>query len=309
MTTEKIGNPVFRLASTISDRMVVQRDRPLFVRGWTEPNERIDIGFGNSNASGIANSQGAFAIPVTTPAAGGPYELHVTVGLSARLISDVMVGEVWLCSGQSNMAWTLEASEGVPEAINSADIPQVRFFILEEKSVREPAMDSKGVWQRCTPESARGFSAVAFFMARALYQQLQVPVGIVQSARGGSAIESWISRDALEANASLSDLAKQAADPDAQLSQPHDDPVLTPSTDWAGGELDESNWKKMRLPQAWQAAGLACNGAVWFRRDVDIPLNWAGRDLLVSIGEADDCDHSFFNGYSIGSRAITESRG
>jgi sialate O-acetylesterase len=180
-----------KLPSIINDHMVVQRDRPILLWGWDEPGTEITVSLGESKASAKADSDGRWQVKLPALPAGGPHQIAVK-GSSERKLEDVLVGEVWLCSGQSNMEWTVAASADADAEKAAADYPRLRHIKVPHTPAAEPQQDvNAGPWQAATPQTVSGFTAVGYFFARKLQEELDVPVGIIGSNWGGTRIEPW----------------------------------------------------------------------------------------------------------------------
>lgn len=192
-----------RLPKLFSDHMVVQRDREVPVWGWAEPKESVSVTLAGQTVSAVADADGRWTARVSALPAGGPHTL-VVKGSSTVTVSDVLVGEVWLCSGQSNMNmpidWGIFGAWGSPEcekALAEVDVPQVRMFLVENNPAGAPAADVGGVWKLCQHREILKWSAVGYFFGRELHRELNVPIGLVKSAVGGTPIESWTDRATL----------------------------------------------------------------------------------------------------------------
>jgi sialate O-acetylesterase len=197
-----------RLAPVISDHAVLQRDVPIHVWGEDSPAARITIAFHSQSIATTANGLGLWEAWLAPEPAGGPFTLTVH-GSSELTRSDLLVGDVWFASGQSNMEMPLSGFPpdahvtNAEQEIAQADLPQVRLLRMEHQSSASPLGSVSAVWQTCTPKTARNFSAVAYFFARAIHEREHVPIGVIDSSWGGTPIDSWISLDALSADASL----------------------------------------------------------------------------------------------------------
>lgn len=212
-----------KLASPFTDHAVLQRDQLLPVWGQAEPGEAIEVSIAGRQAKTTADAKGSWSVKLPPLPAGGPFELKVA-GTQTISLKDILVGEVWLCSGQSNMDFTVAKTEkrsyaGTRDAekeIAEAKFPQIRMFTTEWSRAAEPLQTAQGEWKVCSPETVGDFSAVAYFFGRKLHQDLKVPVGLVTSAYGASSCESWISREALVSNRAfgklLEDFAKKRED-------------------------------------------------------------------------------------------------
>jgi sialate O-acetylesterase len=181
-----------RLPSVIGDHMVVQRDKPVAVWGWAQPGEEIRVRLGSAETSVKAGPDGRFAATLPAIAAGGPFELIVRGSQSpAIVVKDVLAGEVWVCSGQSNMEWPLASVYSpVPEVLR-ADHPRLRLYSVPKRISAEPLDDIETAWTLCTPETAGPFSAIGYYFGLELLKTLDVPVGLIDSSWGGTNIEPW----------------------------------------------------------------------------------------------------------------------
>ncbi len=191
-----------RLPALISDHMLLQQGVPVRIWGRAEPGEAVSVGFAGQQASTETDAAGRWAVYLKPLAAGGPHEMTVA-GRSRIVIQDVLVGEVWVGSGQSNMQWTVGRSDNAEQEIARANYPEIRLFQAKMLVADQPADDTEGVWIRCSPEAVKNFTAVGYFFARELHQKRRVPVGLIQSAWGGTPAQSWTSRSALEAEPAL----------------------------------------------------------------------------------------------------------
>jgi sialate O-acetylesterase len=306
-----------RVPSVIGDNMVLQQGRKVRVWGWAEPGERVTVSFRGEKASADADARGRWEVFTGPHEAGGPFELTVA-GRNTLAFRNVLVGEVWVCSGQSNMEWSLaNARDGAKEAA-AADYPFIHLFTVLKKTAAEPLDNVEGRWVVTTPKEAAQFSAVGYFFGRELHRRLGVPVGLIHTSWGGTPAEAWTSRGALAADPLLKPILdrydKQLADL-PRLRREYErardewakqyvmaDPGNKGETQgFAKPGLDASGWKRMNLPQLWETAGLDVDGVVWFRREVEVPAGWAGKDLTLKLGAIDDADTTYFNGERVGS--------
>lgn len=198
------------LPAYFSDHMVLQQKSEVRIWGWAKPREKVEVrvGWTEETFSVQADNQAHWEVMVPTPAAGGPHQININ-GNNEVVIRDVWIGEVWLCSGQSNMEWPLSAGViGAEEAIAAADHPRIRMFTVAHRTAMSPQIDLEGSWEVSTPETVAHFSAVAFFFARKLQRELGVPVGIIHSSWGGTPAETWMPESVFKEN---NDLATAAA--------------------------------------------------------------------------------------------------
>lgn len=186
-----------KLAALFSDHMVLQRDKPVPVWGWAEPGEQVTVAFGNQTKTAKAGADGKWMVklePLETN--NQPQTLTVTAGKQGSLtVKDVLVGEVWLGSGQSNMAMTVNRANNYEEEQAAAKTPQIRMFKESSSAAAEPAADAQGTWTVCSPQTVGGFSATLFFFGRELHRELKVPIGLINSSVGGTPIESWVAAE------------------------------------------------------------------------------------------------------------------
>lgn len=185
-----------RLPAIFGEHMVVQRDKPLHVWGWGTAGEVVNVALADHNFRTTVGADGKWSLNLPPTAAGGPYTLSVKQGTDILSVPDVLVGEVWLCSGQSNMAMTVNRAQEFEAEQAAATHPTIRMFKTGGKFAIEPQDDCTGTWTVCSPETVGGFSATAYFFARELQQTLNVPVGLINSSVGGTPIEAWIPEEA-----------------------------------------------------------------------------------------------------------------
>jgi sialate O-acetylesterase len=194
------------LPTLFTDHMVLQQGRKIHVWGKADAGEKVTVSLAGHAATTIADAHFHWSVLLPSMSAGGPFTLAVQ-GNKQIVIKDVMIGEVWIASGQSNMTFALENSEVAVTEVPKADYPQIRLFTVPKKIALSPQEDTlPSRWQICTPDTAKSFSAVAYFFARALHRKLNVPIGIIESAWPGTTIEEWISPDVLQADADLKPL-------------------------------------------------------------------------------------------------------
>ena len=185
------------LSSIFSDHMVLQQKQPIRVWGWTAAAQEVTVELAEQSVAARADADGRFELNLEPVAAGGPYTLTVKAD-ETKTFEDVLVGEVWLCAGQSNMSFPVAASNDPDLESLSANFPSVRLISVPQVGTQEPQNDFNGQWEKCTPETVKNFSAVGYFFGRQLHQTLGVPVGLIDNAWGGSSCEAWVKRDLLE---------------------------------------------------------------------------------------------------------------
>ena len=311
------------LGSPFSDHMVLQAGRSTRLWGWDRPGQRLTAWFEGSaapkkRASATAGSDGKFRLEMPLLRAGGPYTLRVS-GSAELTVQDVLSGEVWLASGQSNMEWPVAAAADAEREINSADRTSIRMIKIAPTPESEPASRVSGAWGVASPEHVARFSAVGYAFAKELEARLGAPVGIIDATWGGTPIHAWTSVEALRGcmpdvderlaalTAELEHVAERKAAYDAILSDwerrsfPADPGNLGVERGYEKPGFDDSSWQEMSLPRFWQELGMAHNGVVWFRKQLDLPPALRGQPLELHLGAVDDFDHSYVNGELVGS--------
>ena len=286
-----------KLPSLVSNGMVLQRDIPVKIWGWANPGEKVTVSFKGKKIRSSADAMGNWSATLPATPAGGPYEILVN---EIRL-QDVLFGDVWLCSGQSNMVLNMErVKEKYSTDIASANYPQIRnFFIPTAISKIDVKQDlPASSWLPVNPENVLLMGAVSYFFARDLYAKYQVPIGIINSSVGGTPIESWISEDGLkEFPAYMKDTTHTSASPPA----PRKSADRGLSEKWASPAYLPKGWKRYAIPGFWEDQGLRdLNGVVWFRREIEIPSSLAGMPAKLFMGRIVDADQVFVNGEQVG---------
>lgn len=209
-----------RLPAVISDNVVLQRGAKVPIWGWAEPGEQVTVGVSwhTMQWSVRADEQGKWRFEMTPPEAGGPYEMTIR-GKNTVTISNILVGEVWVGSGQSNMQWTVRHSANAEQEIAAANYPNIRLFTVERKVADQPQSDCVGNWESCSPETVGDFSAVAYFFGRELHKELSVPIGLIHTSWGGTPAEAWTSREVLEAEPDAGPILQRYDDAVAKYPQ------------------------------------------------------------------------------------------
>ncbi len=286
-----------KLPSLVSNGMVLQRDMPVKIWGWGNPGEKVNVTFKGKKMRAIGDSKGNWACTLPATPAGGPYEITI----NEKSVKDVLFGDVWLCSGQSNMVINMErVKEKYSADIASANNPQIRnFFIptaISKVDVRPDLPASS--WLPVNPENVLQMGAVSYFFARDLYAQYHVPIGIINSSVGGAPIESWISEAGLkEFPAYVKDTTRTIPAPPA----PRKSADRGLSEKWENPSYSPKGWKRFSIPGFWEDQGLRdLNGVVWFRREIDIPEALAGQPAKLFMGRIVDADQVFVNGEQVG---------
>jgi sialate O-acetylesterase len=206
-----------KLPAIFSDHLVLQRDTAVPVWGWAEPGEKVSVSIAGQTKTGQAAADGQWKVTLAALAAGAPTTLTIK-GANTITISDVLVGEVWLGSGQSNMAMTVNRAKDFEQEQAAANFPQIRIFKEESAGAKEAQTVGKGHWELCSPATVGASSAVMYFFGRELHQKLKVPVGLINSSVGGTPIESWIAPEAQKASKELAAFFSEAEKDNAAIN-------------------------------------------------------------------------------------------
>jgi len=304
------------LAPVFTDHAVLQRGQPIRVWGGARPGEAVSVSLGGVEATATADAQGRWSATFPAREPGAPLTLTAKAGGERQTVSDLLVGDVWLCSGQSNMEYPLRrALNGEAEAAKAAD-PDIRLLQTGRTSLPAPtsALPKDAVWRVASPDSANNFSAACFFMGRELKKTTQAPIGLIDATWGGSVIQDWISGEGLHAlgnyEEGLAVLATYAQSRDAGVAQwsgmvdrwaarvePH-------AAGWASSELDDSAWLTMPAEQFWETTkGLETfDGTIWLRATITLTAAQAAQGATLALGPIDDLDTTFVNGRQVGAQ-------
>lgn len=211
LLTASVAQADVRLAKIFGSQMVLQRDIPAPIWGWADPGEEVTVTIGDTKAAATADAEGKWSVKLPAMAAGEPRVITVA-GKNTITLEDVLVGEVWVCSGQSNMAMSVGSSNNAQEEIAAADYPAIRLFTVGRKPAESPLDDCSGAWTACSPQSVAGFSAVGYFFGRKLHQELDVPIGLVNCSWGGTIAEAWTSHEALTGEPDFEPILERGAE-------------------------------------------------------------------------------------------------
>jgi sialate O-acetylesterase len=302
-----------QFAPVFQDHAVLQRDQSIPVWGKGVVGEVVTVTLAESSAVGTADSDGNWLVRLPPQTAGGPLVLTAQSRSGCASVRDILVGEVWVCSGQSNMEWQL----GQCGAYNhSEDLPQVRLLTVgtPARLGRQTALDR--TWEVGTPAALAAFSAVGGWFGRRLHKELGVPVGLISNAWGGSRVQAWISREGLMRHAAGREEVRQYEScvftPDYQgqimpfalweerVATKMDTGNAGLANGWEKADCNDAEWASMPIPSRWQEHGHAGSGVFWFRLTLTIPVDWIGRDLKLHLGAIDKHDDTYVNGERVG---------
>lgn len=317
LTAAAAETPKPFLHPLFTNNMVWQRDVAAPIWGWTTPGATVTVSMQGKTATATAAADGKWLAKLGPFSAGGPYTLTVS-GPQTVTLTNVLVGDVWLCSGQSNMELGIKAVNNATQEIANATDGNIRLYMVEHSIKLAPQTTVGGQWDVCSPDTIAkggwfGFSAVAYFFGRQLRNDINVPIGLIEAAWGGTPAEAWTSTEALDAKVPefrplVDAIAAAGNDPTyddkyqalyaAWLAR--NNAALMNGTDWTAPTYDTTTWKAMELPQYIEKAGENINGVLCFRREVQLPDAWAGKNLVLNLGRIDDADVTWFNGVKVG---------
>lgn len=315
------------LGGMFTDHAVIQRDKPIAVWGKAAPGSKVTVMFGGPDHSqtATADADGNWHVNLPAMKAGGPYDVAAFIpGDKGITLHDILIGDVWICSGQSNMQMVVRGVINAKEEIAAADYPNIRIFQVGRNPSLKPVAEVTGAWQQVSPQTIGNFSAVGYFFGRELHKELNIPIGLIDNSWGGMPAEAYTTRATLEADPdfkpildrcerALANYEKDLAayekqlgvQPGAAAAKPEPKYMADPGNKgfdlgYAKPDFDDAAWKTMKLPDLWENAGQRIDGAVWFRKVVTIPAELAGKKLTLSLGQIDDFDTTYFDGKRIG---------
>lgn len=310
------GRAEVRLPRIFSDHMVIQQNQPIRVWGWANRGEKVMVALDKKQLPIITGKDGKWQLVLPAMKAGGPYTLSVK-GKNQIILKDVMIGEVWLCSGQSNMQFELKNSKFSKTEIPGSFNPNLRQFKIPNSMKAMPAEDlESGEWKLSSPETSGEFSAVAYYFGKKLAADLNVTVGIINASWGGTFIEAWTGSEALhkvpgfEGYHDLSQIEldgwftateKKYDNLFLKLGITDRNNIIEDSASWRKPDFDDSNWEKVQLPQRFDYELLPrFDGVAWFRREISLPENVSKSDLKIHVGRIDDENTVYLNGKKLG---------
>ncbi|MAG56190.1 MAG: hypothetical protein CMJ83_07865 [Planctomycetes bacterium] len=310
-----------RLATIFQDNMVLQREKkaaPLW--GWATAGAKVTAKASwGAGGSAQADADGRFRLTLQTPGAGGPHTIDLSAGKATHQLKNVLLGDVWVCSGQSNMEMkTGRCGDGFNDVVDwkkeaaAGAYKRIRLFTVRNKISKVPERDCSGTWLVPTEADVRDFSAVGFFFGRILHREVGIPVGLISSEWGGTVCESWTSSAGLRKHGGY-DVALDTLDASAQSQGDAARKVRAASRSWfealeekapegwKTNGFDASKWNEVAVPGLWKAMGLGdFDGIVRQRINFDLPSDWEGQELLLELGPIDDMDTTWFNGRRVG---------
>lgn len=307
------------------DHMVLQRDKEINIWGSAKAGQEVILSFRDQNIRILPDQNGLWKVRLKPEKAGGPDSLVVVSGDEKLIYRDILVGEVWLCAGQSNMEMPLTGflpADPILDSdreIENADYPGLRMITVTRKVSFNEEDDFIGQWQVCSPQTAPQFSATAYFFGRKIHKELGIPVGLVHSSWGGTPVEAWTQYQYLTPFAEFDSVLKKITISTEKYKAreewldrlPKRVVAISGQDRWARLDFedahlakpgfDDSQWKTMKLPVHWERTSIdQFDGVIWFRKHIRLPDAMLNRDLVLELGPVDDMDVTYFNGEKIG---------
>ncbi len=308
-----------RLPAIIRDSMVLQREVSINIWGWASKNEKVRVKFNGNNYKAKTGSNGKWLVQLPPTKAGGPYSMEISAS-NKIILNEILVGDVWFCSGQSNMVHQMNIHDVTyAKDIAEANYPQVRqFWVPTATSLQGPLDDlSAGNpnpfgWKAAIGDNVRPFSAVAYFFAKHIYDKYHIPIGIINASVGGTPIEAWTSEEGLKDFSTIlatiqknkdtsyvNNLNRAAAE--ANKPQQENDLGMKGEAKWYDTEYSPKGWRPINVPGYWEDQGIKeLNGIVWYRREIDLPAAMTGKPARVFLGRIVDADELYINGELVG---------
>ena len=307
-----------RLPRFVRDSMVLQRETEIKLWGWASKENKVSIQFNNKRYTTKAGADDKWTILLPAMKAGGPYDMVISSG-STITLHNILIGDVWFCSGQSNMVLPMErVKEKYPEEIANANYPQIRHFfipMLTSLIQREEDLPT-GYWKSATSTDILQFSATAYFFAKNIYEKYHVPIGLINASVGGTPIEAWMSEDALKQfpsqynklqqnkdTASINDNNRKvvASDNATSKQEQANDEGLNAAVPWYDTLYQPKGWHSINIPGYWEDQGLKdLNGIVWYRKVIDVPASMIDKPAKLMMGRIVDADYVYVNGQLVG---------
>ncbi len=305
-----------QLPRLIRDSMVLQRDQQVNIWGWASGGERVVVKFNGKQYKTKADATGNWKIHLPPTKAGGPYNMEIS-GKNKTTLQNILFGDVWFCSGQSNMVHQMNIHDiTYAEDIKTANYPGIRQFLVPVANCLEGPKSNlaNGSWKPAVGEDVRPFSAVAYFFAKKIYEKYHIPIGIINASVGGTPIEAWISEEGLKEfpalqatiqknkdTAYINELNRRAFSTTTNRPQQITDKGLAETPKWFETNYNPKGWHTINIPGYWEDQGIKdLNGVVWYRREIDIPASMAGKPAKIFLGRIVDADVIYINGKQVG---------
>ncbi|EJL64301.1 sialate O-acetylesterase [Flavobacterium sp. CF136] len=318
-----LANANVRMPLLFSDGMVLQQNKSIPVWGWADAGEKVEIQFNKQIKTVTADKNGKWMVSLNAEKAGGPFELSIT-GKNKIVIKDVLVGEVWICSGQSNMEFQVYKTMNSQAEINDSNYPMIRHFGVAQDLSGTPKDDLKaGKWEASSKETVGNFTAVGYYFAKKLYAELKIPIGIINTSWGGTCVETWTSREAFEKNDEFKDMIanvpsvnmdaifetyKKSLLGNIQKIQGFE-VTMANENQFKEFDFKDANWPEIKVPSLWENQQIGnIDGIVWMRKTVVLSAEQAKKEAVLYLSKVDDEDQTYVNGVQVGTNTIWEAK-
>ncbi|HSO86008.1 MAG TPA: sialate O-acetylesterase [Draconibacterium sp.] len=312
-----LTNAEVKLPRIFSSNMVLQKGIEIPVWGWADKGEQITVNFNKKSVRTKTDSNGKWMVKLPVQEYGGPHTLTVK-GKNTMVFDNILIGEVWVCSGQSNMEWRVAQSNNAESEIATANFPKIRLFTVPKAVAQFPQDDiTSGEWVECSPETVPDFSAVGYFFGRDIFKELNVPIGLIHTSWGGTVAETWSSSETISKDPDLKgkltelqqlDFNKFREEkmaqikkllgseiPDKDLGMENGQPI------WSAVDFNDGNWKTIKTPMYWEQQGyMDIDGIAWYRKEIQLTEQETNTNATLHLGKIDDSDITFINGIEIG---------
>jgi len=309
------AKPLPFVSPIFADNMVLQRGKANIIWGWSEPGDKVKVEIGEATASGVAGADRRWQVRIQPPPAGGPYTIRIA-GSETKELHNVLVGDVWLCGGQSNMGLQLRFTRNGADEAKAANYPKIRFFTVAGHPAYRRTDLIEGKWSEVSPQTAEWISAVGYYFARKVQQELHVPIGLVLDNMGGTPAEAWTSAEALrplkDFDIPLAELERLAASGAPEYGNYvmhwYDEYDIGLKGKWASPDLDDSSWKPVSIPGGFAELGVPDTTALaWFRKEFVLPDPLPTGRALLFLGSIERMDTAYINGTFAGASAWVEN--
>jgi sialate O-acetylesterase len=302
-----------RLPSIISDNMVLQRDIPFKIWGWANAGEKVVVDFNGQKLNSKTGPDGKWKVQFTPMKPGGPYSMKIS-GKNEITLKNILIGDVWVCGGQSNMEWSLANTSKWKAEADSANLQNLRLITITKKISNKPADDAESTqWLVCNTQNAGMFSAIGYYFGKFMQQHLNIPVGLINSNWGGTDIETWISMETMYSDKDYKNAIEQMKGKDFEALTKEAETKTKKWQDtvynfdpgmkekWYLPETDLTKWKEIQAPLIWESAGYpTLDGVAWYRMEINLSANEAAAKAILSLGPIDDNDETYINGKLVG---------
>jgi len=301
------------VSALFGDNMVLQRGKTNTIWGWSEPGDKVKVEIGDAAATDVAGPDRRWQVKIQPPPVGGPYTVKITGHESVEL-HNVMVGDVWLCGGQSNMGLPLRMTLNGADEAKTANYPNIRFFTATGHPAYHHTDVVGGRWSEVTPQTADWVSAVAYYFARRVQQDIHVPIGLLLDNVGGTPAEDWTSAEALrplkDFDVPLAELDRLTAAGAPEygnfVMHWYDEFDIGTRNKWATPEFDDSTWKTVQIPGGFTELGVPDSPALaWFRKEIVLPDPLPAGRAMLHLGIIERMDTVYINGKEVGGRPLT----